>query len=420
MLRAQLIALLAIAHIFAAASFAEAPVVLGSHEIILTYRSANTAPVDGVKVWVRTDDSAWSEARVSRYGPFAVKCRVPHDGNYSFYITLENERGRSGSPPNEQSRPHTRATVDTHPPTLQIHRVTHTQSSDNRLLLRLTVSLVDENLGEAGTHLYYRVNSENGWEDAGVVVCRNGIVTCRPPIETTGRVDLRLAATDRAGNRAVDEIQNVRIPRQSFEPAEADTAQTRILTPVKPLEPVTVAPVRLASLVEESTSEASGSTTLRHYEQARRLHEQGAEYLKQGRTSLALARFQKALEYMPEQPDMLSDLGAAYFREKQYDLAGVQFTQALEADPNHVGAIEGQALVAMVQKRYPEARSHMRHLLKLNPDNAENWLHFGDVEHVLGARAAARAAWKQAMQIDAADEFVREEANKRLSVFSEN
>ena len=122
----------------------------------------------------------------------------------------------------------------------------------------------------------------------------------------------------------------------------------------------------------------------------------------------------------PDNADLQVDLGSVLFHAGQYDQAAGRFQRALDAFPNHLGAIEGLALVAVNQKRYPEARSHLEHLVKLCPDAAEHWLHFGDVEHMLGNAVDACAAWKKALQLEPADETIRPEAQKRLRLFGQD
>ncbi|MCK4340209.1 MAG: hypothetical protein KAY37_00615 [Phycisphaerae bacterium] len=47
-----------------------------------------------------------------------------------------------------------------------------------------------------------------------------------------------------------------------------------------------------------------------------------------------------------------------------------RFQAAVDGLPDHIGALEGLALVAATKKRYPVAREHLRHLLRLRPESS--------------------------------------------------
>ena len=81
--------------------------------------------------------------------------------------------------------------------------------------------------------------------------------------------------------------------------------------------------------------------------------------------------------------------------------------------------IDGLALVEATQRRYPEARSHLLHLLRLSPQSGKHWLHYGDAEHLLGNATAATAAWEKVLNLEPADEHIREKAQKRLKLFAQ-
>jgi len=120
----------------------------------------------------------------------------------------------------------------------------------------------------------------------------------------------------------------------------------------------------------------------------------------------------------PKDPDILAELGDALYRAGRYDDAGTRFTSALEALPDHVPAIEGLALVAATQRRYPQAREQMLHLQRLRPDSGSVWLRSGDVEHQLGNRATAIAAWQRVLSAADAGPDLREKAQRRLAYFA--
>jgi predicted negative regulator of RcsB-dependent stress response len=403
---------------------ARPPSYAGSRTVIVSCPSSNGAEVDRIHLWVSTDQGqTWQEADAVRNGSHTVRYEAPSDGNYQFYIVLENSAGRSAASPSSGSRPHLSLIVDTAAPTLQLHAAQQSRAPDGGAEVCIEISLVDEHLGSAGIRLFYRANADAGWHDAGPVSPVGGVITWRPPADVPEMVDVRVVATDLAGNRSVDELRDVRIERRNATvPPEGVAAPRPGLDPVEvpALEPVTVAPVPPVTLAGEPQLAAATQPSSEQLRQSELLRAQGARFLSEGRLALAGARFHDALELSPDDADLQVDLGSVLVQVGQYDQAANRFQRVLDTSPEHVGAIEGLALVAVNQKRYPEARSHLEHLLRLRPDAAEHWLHFGDVEHLLGNVVDARAAWEKALQLEPTDETIRAGAQERLRLFGQS
>jgi len=361
-------------------------------------------------------------------GPNAVCFDAQRDGKYGFYIVLENKGGSAPAPPSTRTKPHVAVIVDTAPPTMQIHRARPFISPGGQTQVRLNVSLIEENLGEGGTRVFYRAGADTGWQDGGPVVFADGIINWTPPPDIAPKCDLRLVATDLAGNQAHDEIRDVPMTSPPADPpttttrtapAPAATAwPDRLEDPtIPPVEPGTVEPIPLVTLDEQPEPAPTTRPSPDADQRSQLLREQAARYLAQGRLALAGARLQDALELAPTDPDLLVHLGGVLYRTRQYDEATRRFRSALEAAPDHPGAIEGLALVAATQNRYPQARAHLKHLLRLSPQCARHWVHYGDIEHMLGNTKEACAAWEKALEVEPTDETIREKAEKRLRLF---
>jgi tetratricopeptide (TPR) repeat protein len=147
------------------------------------------------------------------------------------------------------------------------------------------------------------------------------------------------------------------------------------------------------------------------------LRELAARYLREGRPALAEARLTDALHGAPGDQDVLVDLGTVLFQTQHYDDAGQQFQAALDAHPDNLAATQGLALVANAQRRYPEARQHLQHLLKRTPESGLTWLRYGDVEHRLGELDTALQAWRRVLEVEPAESQVRRMAEERLRTF---
>jgi predicted negative regulator of RcsB-dependent stress response len=395
-----------------------------SRAVTITCQTPDDIQIDGIHLWVSTDGAeTWQQAEATRTNPNAVRFDAKDDGKYCFYIILENGAGCSATDPTPGTKPHLSLTVDTAPPTLQIHSARQTDAPDGGKQLCLDVSLVDEHLGEAGTRLFYRANADAGWCDAGPVTPVSGVITWNPPTDVPGKIDIRVAATDLAGNRAFDELRDVAIEHtEPTAPPVVETTPEPTLEPVEPLvvEPVTVAPVPPVTLTDQPQSATTTTLPPQQVGKVELLRAQAAGFLAEGRFALASARLHQALELAPDNADIQADLGSVLFNTRQYDRAANCFTRALDTLPDHLGAIEGLALVAVNQKRYSEARSHLQHLLRLSPEAPEHWVHLGDVQHMLGNVVDARAAWEKALQLEPADQTIREDAQKRLRLFGQS
>lgn len=403
---------------------------LNLRQMTLTFQAGNATQIDRVIVWTSNDDArTWTKAHVTNVTRNSVRYDAPNDGDYRFYIVLENKAGRSADPPSSASDPHLVVTVDTAPPTVQIHSAQETSSPHGDRLLRLNASVLEENLGEAGCRIFYRASADAGWQDGGPVAFADGFITWQPTPDIVSDFDLRLVVTDLAGNQAFDEIRDVSIAPSPADPRPtplhpaptvADAGQLDVLPEVvvPPVPPVTLAPVPQPTLTDEPPPATAASSQAET--QSQHLREQAARYLAQGRLSLANARFQDALKLTPDDPDLQVDLASLLYRTRQYDQARRRLQLALDSSPEHLGAIEGLALVAVTQNRYPQARSYLEQLLQICPESGIHWLRYGDIEHKLGNAAQAHAAWEKALKLEPADETVREMAQKRLRLFRQS
>jgi cytochrome c-type biogenesis protein CcmH/NrfG len=427
---AHILALVLVADAFPEA-LPEQPHYLNSRAIILSFESASSAEIDRVDLWCSNDGgTTWNAPTVASTAPNAVRFDAPQDGTYGFYVALENKGGRSAEAPSPGCAPHVVVVVDTAPPTLQIHRARECTSPAGDTQIRLNVSLVDENLGEAGARLFYRAGAGTAWQDGGPVIFADGIINWQPPPEISPPCDLRLIVTDLAGNRASDEITGVTLaspslgrspPEAGMDLAASDESRSALVEQVRAssVQPVTVDAVPVVTLGEQPkvgpTSQPAPEAEMR----AQQLREQAARYLAEGRLPLASARFSEALKLAPDDPDLQVGLGSVFLRTRQYDEAARRFRGALDACPDHLKAIEGLALVAISQNRYPQARSYLRQLLELSPESGEHWLHYGDIEYRLGNVAEARAAWEKLLDFEPADDVLREKAQRRLTAFAQ-
>jgi Flp pilus assembly protein TadD len=413
---------------------------VGSREVVLTYSADEAAPVDAVELWFRRGpEQPWALVEAEALHVGSLIFRAPDDGEYEFHLILLNAAGASGPSPTMDASPHARVMVDTTAPMVQIHHaeIRSLAALDRRLLVELTVT--DEHLGPAGVRLFYRPSADAGtedgppWRDAGAVEVKDGRFKWAPPAELVGELDVRVIATDLAGNQSADERLNVPTvlisattqPALDAPQAANEGDDIGMMAHVAPVEVTPVTPVGSAPdaagklLAEEPNSrrpdrnpEAAAAA-----QEARRLAEMAARHLRAREYDLAEARFRDGLKLVPNDPDLLSGLGGVLYRMEHFDEAATQFASALLAEPDHIGALEGYALVDATQRRYPEARKRLGQLLRIQPRSARHWLHYGDIEHKLGNTREALDAWNKAVGLENAPAEIVEQGRRRLKYF---
>jgi Flp pilus assembly protein TadD len=397
---------------------------LAGRQVVLTFATAGAGPVESVELWVSGDGgSTWQPAPAERTSEKAVRHTVAADGRYDFYLVLHSPAGSSSEPPQAGSTPHVRTVVDTVAPTLQLHGVeAGGPEQPNEVVLRAT--LLDENLGATPARVFYRTAADGQWIDGGTAIAGDGRLVWRAP-DVSGPVNLRVVATDLAGNRAIDELKDIHLHDGGR--AAAAKLELNGLVDLFPesiagpgdqadlIAPVRVAPVTPVEAQRETTDVAPGPRTEADLKRLRGL---GQRFLHDGRYDLAAARLQDAVNGSPKDADLMVDLGSALYGARRFTDAEARYQAALDACPDQARAVEGLALVAAAQKRYPQARERLLQLLKLKPESGLTWLRYGDVEYRLGNGDKANAAWERTLQMPGADESLRERAQKRLKYFA--
>ena len=379
---------------------------VASRQVVIEYRAASTNHVEDADVWVSSDSGrSWQKSDAARVGRGTLRFTAPADGTYQFYLVLRNEAGSSAEPPEAGSAPTTTVIVDTVPPLLQLHSASAeiTPSDSTRVLVK--ASLVEENLSESGIRIFYRANSGD-WIDGGPATFSAGVITWTPPESAPSSFALRVVVTDLAGNRASGEIAGVKLPS----PPNIDhSSSSRVIASDDIALASDVAiPAPPPPSQDDSLSPAARAELQNLRQLARR-------FADQGQNSLAIARLEDALKLSPQDTDVLVDLGQALYRAGRYTDADGRFKTATAAAPDHVGALEGLALVAATEKRYPDAREHLQHLLRLLPDSSSVWLRYGDIEHRLGNTTQALDAWERVLNLP--DDGTRDKALRRLDYF---
>lgn len=401
---------------------------VSSHEVVLSFTLENGVQADFVHLWVSRDRGRnWSPADSASGRPDRTVFHAPDDGRYEFFLIANNSAGASSEPPTAGAAPHASIVVDTQPPTLQIHRAEMRSLAGLERKLAVELSVIDENLGDSGVRLFYRSNADSPWRDGGAVTVVDGQVKWIVEDGLPSSLDLRIVATDLAGNWAKDERLGVatRMINPTSRPvveALSIPAVDRVELP--PLEVAHVSPVEIEhGYVDDAGSppqnESKTADRASHLPDPAidRLRRLSDRHMASGQFALAEARLRDALALAPDSADLLVRRGGALYRLGKFDEAAADFSSALLDNGDNIAALEGNALVDATLRRYPEARKRLTHLLELQPRSAKTWVKLGDVEHSLGNAREALAAWERALEMEGVSAEVIKRARARLDLF---
>ncbi len=389
---------------------------VASRTVSLTAAS-DGQPIDDIEVWLARDaEPDWKAVEAKREGDRGVLFKVPADGRYRVFLILKNRAGASSDPPTASTRAHTELVVDTTAPTLQIHDVFAVGGPASRIgTVRL--SAVEENQAQGGLRVFYRpVGSDQEWTDGGSLQQGGQMWTWSIPASASGRLSLRFVMTDRAGNRARADWNALDV--SAVVPAVASTTPSTKTDDWPDLyvesttgdgspRPPTAVDVTNAA----SDPLAAGVVSVEA------LRQRAREHLASNEVPLALARLADAIELEPENPELLVDLGEALFKAGRHEDATKQFEAVLARNPRHERALEQLALTLATRRQFPEARERLLVLIQIQPENADHWLHYGDVEYRLGNAAVALRAWRRVLDVPGTA-IIRQQAQRRLRHFS--
>ena len=105
----------------------------------------------------------------------------------------------------------------------------------------------------------------------------------------------------------------------------------------------------------------------------------------------------KAVEYMPERPEVQIQLGRAYFVTGQLDKALYCFEQALRYDPNNGYCYYSIARIYMIRREYDKADETIATLLKINENHPLVYAELAELCAVRGDSEGAEENFQKAL-----------------------
>lgn len=351
----------------APASPARSPVVVRSKIFPIHYSvSTDALPLTRVELWYTVDD----EGVWHRFGEDAdrrspIEFAAAEEGVYGLFIVVTNRAGASSPPPDSRTVPHQRVFVDYTPPVVHLPPPRVSMTADGPVI-QIRWTALDANWGSRPIEIAYRPADGGDWTS----VCRerlsnSGQYDWPLPAELSGPFVLRVAAWDRAGNRA----EAISAPLDS----SAITAEPAGLTgPTRMPETDARAMPRSSNLIADGRL-TEGTT----YEQAAR-------------------RLRELMRYPSPDASAIAEIGGALYALGDRERALEAYRLALERDPGHVSALIGAARIHAEHNEYAPAADLLEALLEHNQADGLGWLALGDVRLKQGDDLAARQCYRKA------------------------
>ncbi len=365
--------------------------------------NADALPVTQVELWYRAGGSRdWRLYGTDGDRQSPVTFSATEEGQYEFFFVVTNEVGVSSQLPKPESQAHHVAFVDFTPPIVQLHEARQIEHL-GRSLLQLRWNVVDAHLTDRPIELSYRMGEGSNWEPlVDGPMSNTGRYDWHIKEGLTGKILIRLAATDQGGNRVISEPREVWLRR-----VEVAVATEPNGLPVS--RPTLGAATITPELPSDSRLDTDKTRAARFYAEALSMRDQ--QDLRG-----SLSKLRHAIKLNPSMTEALTEMADIMYMLGDFDRSQGAYELALRQEPAQREALMGSARVHRQRREYGQAAERLRTILRYQPDDAETWMHLGDVAIFQGDEMLARECYARATQIDPNAHAVIEEARKRLSL----
>lgn len=363
-------------------------------------------PVDTVQLWYTVDGGrSWHAYGYDEDRQSPMHFMAPSDGPFGLYIRVTNLAGISGEVPSASTEPQAHVFVDSVAPVVQLHKVRQTTIL-GRPVAQFRWTAVDSHLTSRPIELEYR-NTPNG-EWVAVTsepLANTGRFDWRMPMSLSGRVGVRLVASDQGGYRVVSDPQYLDIAQRDAVAAVSATSVPRSAATLRSAGPSSV-PV-------------SSNVSFLARDRALQMYREGLAYRDMSDYRRGIARLREAVRLDPLLTDGFAELGGMLYHFGDLDRALTAYEIALDQEPMLRDALQGAAKVYRQKKDYASAARRLRTILRYNPKDAETWMNLGDIGIFQGDELLARECYVRASQIDGQASAIIEQAQKRLALMAE-
>lgn len=402
---------------------------LASPVVQVHYRLKPGGPsLTGVDLYYTRDrGNSWVKAELK--GPYEspLQFNAAHDGLYGLYLVFKSPAGATPIPSNGSSAQQW-VLVDTTPPLISLRKILPDRRFNLNREIELSWKIEDADPADRPVSIYYRSENSKTYQSIAADLPSTGSTRWTVPDDVSGRIDLKIAARDLAGNRSEYVDDRLRIDADDAEVASHRSAQDDL-----PLSATgewedgdesggidnsqaseNDAPAFLSEPDSGATIPDTGAAR-----EAKKQYDLATWHRLRGENEIALSKYREAVRLLPGYQAARNDLAALLCQMNLFEEAEAEYLEVLKADGRHRAALKGLAWVQARRRNYRSAHATLEKLLLLDPKDAEAWLNFGDVRLFMGDRPAAREAWNKALALAVQDKDVRVRAEKRLAMYAE-
>ena len=397
---------------------------IASARVVIGYKVASDGDsLTGTALWYTRDRGrAWKKANLKDAVQNPIIFDTPEDGLYGFFLVLSNAAG-STPEPRTGDTPHRWVRVDRDAPFVQILNVTPDARFDLNREIHVRWSVRDAGLSDRPVSLHYRTEQTKTYRLIADSLAAESSRRWTVPKEASGRLEIKASAFDRAGNRGESVVDWYRIEGDTVVRTESRHANDDELSMAE------ISDNPASSDISQAGAEVRPSGI--HHEpdagqfqigdggakEAARLYDLGTWHRLRGEHDVSIARYREALKQRPDFHAARNDLAGVLYLQGDLEQAEAEYRRVLESEPKHRSALKGLALVQAKQRNYRSAQQTLDKLLLVDPNDAEAWLHFGDVCMFMADRRAARDAWTKANGLESSSPEIAKRAAKRLEIY---
>ncbi len=385
-------------------------------------------PLRRVDLWFTRDcGETWELAPLKITLENPLRYEAPSPGLYGFYLVLHNTHTAT-PPPTEGAKAHKWVRiVDQRLPEVQILSIRPDERFDLNREIHIRWRVEDDNCGDRPVAIHYRTEQTRMYKPIADLLPAVGSYRWTLPEGLSGRLSIKVTATDRMDRAGQDSTDRLRIeddrvftagPKVTGKGDRSDRESESITRRDSNNSQARV-PGDLSGIHSEPDA---GRDILgaRQAKEAKRLYDLGTWHRLRGEYAVAVSRYREALAFYPDFAGARNDLAGVLFVQGDVKQAEEEYARLLKRNPRHRPALKGLGLVQARKRKYRSAHETLQKLLLLDPDDAEVWLHFGDVCMFMGDRRAAREAWAKVGDLDKAEPAIRSRADKRLAIYRQD
>ncbi len=398
--------------------------------VMVNYRlKPGAAPLTGVDLYVTLDrGDSWSKAVLTGPIESPIRFTARRDGLHGLFLVFHTAEGSTAAP--SKGTPAQRwVLVDTTAPLIALRGLRPDQHFYLSREVEISWRVEDSDLINRPVTLSFRSEQSKLYKTVAESQPATGSVRWAVPEGVFGRIDLKISAVDRAGNRAEYIDDRLRV---SDEEAELSALRSSNDTDAGFFAGVTTddsgsessrdnsqTPELQGPAFESEPDQGESVLDTRAAKEAKKQYDLATWHRLRGENEIALSKYREAVRLLPEYHAARNDLAALLCQLRAYDDAETEYLAVLKSDSKHRSALKGLAWVQARKRNYRSAHGTLEKLLLLDPQDAEAWLNFGDVRLFMGDRSAAREAWIKSAAIDAASKEIRGRAEKRLEMYQD-